>query len=196
MGVFLSWLNKSLLPHSFPWVWEGRPFSFEEREGKYVSFLDWPVNACLYYWVMYPGKNRLDNWGWQWSCERAPWDWGSILHSDFKISVSVVHLGTADVCIKYQSCFPHSYCLTPVNLFFFCMGGRLRAHAAGCHSFSSVPLWITLGPLEELQEVPKIGNLTKVYAFNETCIGLCAFLSLEDSINELFLFYGLCWLAG
>lgn len=141
-------------------------------------------------------KNRLDNWGWQWLCERAPWDWGSILHSDFKISASVVHLGTADVCIKYQSCFPHSYCLTPVNLFFFLMGGRLCAHAAGCCSFSYVPLWITLGPLEELQEVPKIGNLMKVCAFNETCIGSCAFLSLEDSINEPFLFYGLCWLAG
>lgn len=41
MGSFLSWLNKSLLPHSFPWVWEERPFSFEERgEEKYVSFLD------------------------------------------------------------------------------------------------------------------------------------------------------------
>ena len=41
MGSFPSWLNKSLLPHSFLWVWEERPFSFEEGgEEKYVFFLD------------------------------------------------------------------------------------------------------------------------------------------------------------
>lgn len=55
LGVFFSWLNKSLLPYYHPWVWEDRPLSFEEKESLFPFWIE--CKLYPYNWIVYLGKS-------------------------------------------------------------------------------------------------------------------------------------------
>lgn len=126
----------------------------------------------------------------------------------------VVQLEIADVCVKYQPCFPHSFCLIPGSLLHFLVGRRLCARTGSYRIlFFYLPSpCITLGPLEEFQGA-KRWKMSCQYTDTpyRTYVGLFGFLSLVYDINGLFfllqlvlagrlaskcllcLFWGVCW---